>query len=179
MVSLSDASPRVVTLCRNWLADVLQWKGARNQARMHSKKLDRRKTLARRLKTYERHATRYNSAHRPQDALVVPSLQTIHSMSISDPFWEMAGLSHPDEDWAVDVNTRAGIDAFRTERSCLEELRRIARELRQLLQWAVDYATRIKELGQAADAGVYLLLTLSKVYSTPFFAFILSVLTPT
>lgn len=96
--------------------------GARNQARMHTKKIDWKKILAQRLKTYAHHASRYNTAHSPHEPLAIPSLDTINGMTVSDPSWEMAGLTHPDEDWAADPKTRTGIDAFRTQQSCYEDM---------------------------------------------------------
>lgn len=63
-------------------------------------------------------------------------------MHISDSFWEMAELSHPQEDWAVGPHTQSGIDAWRTQRSSCEEMTRIGRELRQQIQWALGYSEK-------------------------------------
>ncbi|KAH9814029.1 hypothetical protein DFH28DRAFT_895069, partial [Melampsora americana] len=96
--------------------------------------------------TYLRHATRFNESFRPATLIPTPSFESINRMKIDDPFWEIEELTHPNEDWAVDPLTRAGIDAWRIQRSAREEMRRIGRELRQQLQWALVYSTKVKDL---------------------------------
>lgn len=127
--------------------------GTSNQPRMQKLTSNRRAKLVSKYKTYARHATRYNETYEPTNVIPVPELGIIQGMPISDPFWESAGLSHPDEDWAADPKTREGIEAFRTLRSCQEEMRRIAREIRHLLQWAVEYSSQLDELRRARTEG--------------------------
>lgn len=118
---------------------------------MHGLTSDRQRKLGRRHKTYLRHAAQYNLTHGPETLIQTPSFDLVKRMNISDPFWEMAGLSHPDEDWATDPRTRAGIESWRTQRSSREEMQRIAREVRQQLQWAIDYSANLRELGHMSE----------------------------
>lgn len=119
----------------------------------------REKQMVRKYWTYSRHATSYNKKHKPTNLIPHPSLLEVQGMGISDTFWEAAGLTHPDEDWAADPLTREGITAFRMERSCGEEMRRLAREVRQLIRWAVNYQQRIDSL-QNESSGGYITLYL-------------------
>lgn len=65
-------------------------------------------------------------------------------MDITDVFWNGGSLTHPEELWATDPATQEGIQAFLTQRAAEDELRRIAREARQLLLWACDYQARVE-----------------------------------
>lgn len=119
---------------------------ARNRARYQGLGATKNATLARRHKTYLRHAERFNEHFDPNTSIQTPSCANVRRMDIADPFWEIADLDNPGEDRAVDPNTRSGIDAWRTQRSSQEEMRRIGREVRQLLLWADAYATKVTEL---------------------------------
>lgn len=74
-------------------------------------------------------------------------------MDISDPFFDCGSFTHPNEDWAVDPATQEGIQATLTVARCEEELRRIAKEARQMLSWALDYQDRIDELYRGIEDG--------------------------
>lgn len=64
-------------------------------------------------------------------------------MPVTDPFWDVGALNHPDEPWANDTSTKEGIRAYLVKRSSTEELRRIGREVRQAIHWALDYQARV------------------------------------
>lgn len=64
-------------------------------------------------------------------------------MTITDMFWDLGGLTHPEEPWATDRATRKGIRSFLVKRGAEEELRRVAREVRQLMKWSSVYQNRI------------------------------------
>lgn len=64
-------------------------------------------------------------------------------MEITDPFWDGGQLSHPDEAWASEPETKEGIQAFLTCRSAREELSRIGREVRHILQWACQHQAKL------------------------------------
>lgn len=118
----------------------------KNRARYQRLTSDKQKKLACSHRTFLRHATRFNEAFRPANLIPTPSFESINRMKIDDPFWEIEDLTHPNEDWAVDPLTRSGIDAWRIQRSSREEMRRIGRELRQQLQWALVYSSKVKDL---------------------------------
>lgn len=65
------------------------------------------------------------------------------NMDLLDPFWNEAALNHPEEPWASCQRTKDGIVAFQSRRSSEEELRRLGREVRQLMLWALDYQGRV------------------------------------
>lgn len=62
---------------------------------------------------------------------------------MTDIFWTGGALSHPDQPWASDPPTREGIMAFLVKRAADEELQRISREARQMLDWAIKYQSRL------------------------------------
>lgn len=64
-------------------------------------------------------------------------------MDLEDPFWNEGALSHPDEPWAICQSTKEGIVAFRSKQSCEEEMRRLGREIRQMMLWGIDYQVRV------------------------------------
>lgn len=64
-------------------------------------------------------------------------------MDLLDPFWDEAALHHPDEPWAACEETKRGILAFRSQRTAEEDLRRLGREVRQLMLWGLDYQLRV------------------------------------
>ncbi|KAH9822663.1 hypothetical protein DFH28DRAFT_1181544 [Melampsora americana] len=70
----------------------------------------------------------------------------LHVKHLEDPFWNIGHLTHPDEVWATDVATQLGIQAYRTFRSCDEELRRIAREVRNMIQDSLRVEDRLTNL---------------------------------
>ncbi|KAH9820127.1 hypothetical protein DFH28DRAFT_1079978 [Melampsora americana] len=85
----------------------------------------------------------YNQNFRPRPRLHEPSFDEVLGMDIEDPFWNEGALSHPDEPWASCQSTKAGIVAFRSKRSCEEEMRRMGREVRQMMLWGIDHQLRV------------------------------------
>lgn len=78
-------------------------------------------------------------------------------MDLLDPFWNAGALNHPDEPWASCNSTKEGIVAFRSQRSCEEELRCLGRECRQLMLWGIDYQSRVVRAKPNAAEGKTLL----------------------
>lgn len=100
--------------------------------------------LKSKTETYLRHAKKYNNQFKPQHRLREPTFDEVQAMDILDPFWDEVALNHPDEPWSSCQHTKDGILAFRSQRSCQEELRRLGREVRQLMLWAIDYQARVE-----------------------------------
>ncbi|EGG03984.1 uncharacterized protein MELLADRAFT_89768 [Melampsora larici-populina 98AG31] len=88
--------------------------------------------LRRKHATYWRLANDYNIEFQPDTPLDTPSLQEVEAM--------------PLKPWAIDDATQEGIEAYITICRCQEELRRIAKEARQMVCWAVEYQDKINEL---------------------------------
>jgi hypothetical protein len=74
-------------------------------------------------------------------------------MPLSDPFLNFGNLDHSQEPWAVDEATMDGIEAYITTCRCREELRRIAKEARQMVCWAVEYQEKINILRRNTMTG--------------------------
>ncbi|KAH9822477.1 hypothetical protein DFH28DRAFT_881650 [Melampsora americana] len=86
---------------------------------------------------------KYNAQFDPAQRLREPTFDEVLNMDILDPFWDEVALNHPDEPWSSCQSTKEGIMAFRSQRSCEEELRRLGREVRQLMLWGLDHQSRI------------------------------------
>lgn len=67
-------------------------------------------------------------------------------MPVTDIFWDLGGLSHPDEAWASNKHTQEGIRLYLLWRAAKEELKRIARETRQLIRWALEYQVKLDDV---------------------------------
>ncbi|EGG00732.1 uncharacterized protein MELLADRAFT_93070 [Melampsora larici-populina 98AG31] len=76
----------------------------------------------------------------------LPDLATVMAMEMDDVFWNRGELGLQDGD-----TDRDGINSFLSRRSACEELRRIAREARQMTGWANAYYDRILALGRKVN----------------------------
>ncbi|KAH9808496.1 hypothetical protein DFH28DRAFT_1087716 [Melampsora americana] len=84
--------------------------------------------------TYGLLAKDYNEQFNPETPLPTPSLQEVEAM--------------PLKAWAVDEATQDAIESYITMCHCQEELQRIAKEVKQMVCWAVDYQDKINTLRQ-------------------------------
>ncbi|PLW40905.1 hypothetical protein PCASD_10743 [Puccinia coronata f. sp. avenae] len=78
--------------------------------------------------------------------MATPTLDEVKAMDLSDHFWNMGALTHPDEPWAINVSIQKGISEYLTVIHCKEELSRIAREAQQAVKWAISRQTRLQEI---------------------------------
>lgn len=108
--------------------------------------IGKQRLVARKFQTYEGEVTKYHQTFRNADRMPCPTLADVRSLNLEDNFWDIDELTHPAEPWAIDPDTKVGIRAFLTVRSCEEELRRIAREVRQMIQSSLMMATKIDSL---------------------------------
>jgi hypothetical protein len=69
-------------------------------------------------------------------------------MEFGDPFLDCGSLTHPQEAWAVDSDTQEGIQLYLTNARCKEELRRLTKEARQTVNWAIQYQGRLDTLAK-------------------------------
>ncbi|EGG04830.1 uncharacterized protein MELLADRAFT_88562 [Melampsora larici-populina 98AG31] len=93
-----------------------------------------------------KYAVDYPNAVQPE----MPDLETVMSMPLGDPFWNRGEI--PPEEQEAAERDRLGIQSFLSRRSSEEELRRIAREVRQITGWANSYLGRITTLKQRVAA---------------------------
>lgn len=106
-------------------------------------------------KTYETHVNLYHTNYPAASALRLPTLEESRTLGLEDSFWDLGHLTHPNEAWAVDVHTQTGINAFRTVRSCEEEMRRLAREVRQLIRSALVMQEKLESLRILSERGEF------------------------
>lgn len=125
---------------------LLSYIGTSYQARINTLKQKKGVLLRKKYNTYSRHVTRYNQQRRRRDALLLPSFDEVVSMPVTHGFWDIGGLSHPEEEWASNEYTQQGIKAYLMKRAAGEELRRIARETRHLIRWALEYQEKIDSI---------------------------------
>ncbi|EGG06564.1 uncharacterized protein MELLADRAFT_86399 [Melampsora larici-populina 98AG31] len=117
---------------------------ATQQPRNEQLRTKKRALLKKKLNTYLRHAARYNAQYRPVPRLLEPTFDEVVAMDMLHPFWDEAALNHPDEPWASCQITKDGIVALRSEVSSEEEMRRLGREVRQMMGWGIDYQRRLE-----------------------------------
>jgi hypothetical protein len=123
-----------------------------------NKNADLRKKVA----TYLRHANKYNEVFDPVPKLATPTFQEVEQMEFGDPFLDCGNLTHPEEPWAVDPDTQEGIQAYLIMSRCKEELRRLSKEARQIVRWALEYQGRLDNFAKdIADGSEIIPLNLS------------------
>lgn len=93
-------------------------------------------------------AQRYNQMLEQDGApaVIIPDAAEIKRLVLSDPFWNVGDLSHPDEAWAVDQATKDGIQAYLHKSRANEEVRQVARECRQLMHSAFASDLKLQAL---------------------------------
>lgn len=140
---LYEAKVGIIELQRDW--DEPR-QGTRSQQRYKDLMNGKQKAFKQKHSAYIRQVKKYNNISHRMDRLALPNLKTLKATPIEDDFWNIGHLSHPNEPWANDRNTRIGIEAFLTERSCQEELRRIAHEVRAMMRSAIQRYGRLQSL---------------------------------
>ncbi|KAH9809220.1 hypothetical protein DFH28DRAFT_906155, partial [Melampsora americana] len=92
------------------------------------------------------HADNYNQTYRPRQAMPDPSLAKVEAMPMTNPFWDIGGLTHPEEPWATDQATCEGIQNFWVKRGAKEELQQMAYNVRQLMKCSLGYQSCIERI---------------------------------
>lgn len=95
--------------------------------------IGKQRMVTKKFNTYENEVRKYNQTFRNEVRIPCLTLATVRSLQLEDNFWDIGELTHPAEPWATDPDTKVGIQAFLTARTCEEELKRIAREVRQMI----------------------------------------------
>lgn len=118
-------------------------------ARQHSEKT---KNLRVKYQTYARRVETYHTDFPRATRVQLPEVGTVMLMSLEDAFWNRGEVDAEEHAEHAEM-FRAGIDATLLKRSAVEELRRIARELRQMIGWAIDYHERIMSFKTQIEQG--------------------------
>lgn len=116
---------------------------------------DKQKKFRSRWTTYNTAVQNYNRGRARDRRIPLLSFEEVKSYDIEHDFWNIGHLTHPNEKWAVDLNTQRGIEAFLNVRGCKEELRRIAQEVRQMVLFALSTEERLKVFSSACDKRTY------------------------
>ncbi|KAH9807463.1 hypothetical protein DFH28DRAFT_915190, partial [Melampsora americana] len=127
--------------------------GASAQQRFKDVMKQRTSAVQRKWTTYEVQVQRFRNNFPDSPALPLPTLDEVLTMHIGDAFWNIGHLTHPDEPWAVDDVTQKGIEAFRTARSCKEELRRVVREVQNVVLHALEIEGKLNDLATLSNIG--------------------------
>ncbi|EGG09946.1 uncharacterized protein MELLADRAFT_95223 [Melampsora larici-populina 98AG31] len=122
---------------------------AQYNARQLSKKTA---NLRVKYQTYERKVLKYHTDFPRATRVQLPELGFVMQMSLEDAFWNRGEVNEDELGEHAD-KFRAGIDATLLQRSALEELRRIAREVRQMIGWANEYHERIMSFKTQIEEG--------------------------
>ncbi|KAA1074588.1 hypothetical protein PGT21_012072 [Puccinia graminis f. sp. tritici] len=131
--------------------------GTRMQARFKKLMSSKMKHLKSKWTLYNQKALNYNENHSTNILVATPVFEDVRSMGLDDPFWNIGSLSHPNEPWAIDSTIKEGIEAILMSTHCNEDLRRISREARQAIKWAVekskclDMISKLLHRGQLAE----------------------------
>lgn len=119
------------------------FEGTASQQRLKNLMMRKQRLVERKYQSYKNEAEKYNQTFRNTPKIPCPSISVVRSLKLDDNFWDIGELTHPDKPWAVDPDTKVGIQVFLTVRNCEEELRRIAREVRQMIRSALHMEAKI------------------------------------
>ncbi|KAH9458248.1 hypothetical protein Pst134EB_010549 [Puccinia striiformis f. sp. tritici] len=98
------------------------------------------------LTQYTKSQAAFVEAFPDRPAPPAPQYDELLQMPANNPFWNNGILTNHNEPWAVDQSTQAGMrDVARLARA-EEEVRRIGREVRRSVRWAVHEHNRILTL---------------------------------
>ncbi|KAH9807646.1 hypothetical protein DFH28DRAFT_914048, partial [Melampsora americana] len=104
--------------------------------------------LKKKYLTFQRHVLAFNTAFPGPNPIDYLTFDEVNVMPIDHPFWDFGRLTHPQEPWAVDPRVQDGIKAHLNVTHAEDELRRIARECRQLINWSGDTYQKMSHLRQ-------------------------------
>ncbi|KAH9812856.1 hypothetical protein DFH28DRAFT_1129636 [Melampsora americana] len=106
----------------------------------------RNKALLQKYNTYRANVEAYHVSYPDSPPQQLPTFEEVKSMEITNTFWNIGHLTHPNEPWAVDLDTQTGIQAIRTARSGEEEVERISYEVQNMARWALMMEERLSNL---------------------------------
>lgn len=153
------AKPGIGRSFRNSISNQINYKthdevyspGTSDQERYKNMMVNKQRALKRKWTTYELHVKQFQTRFPDGEVLSLPTLEEISRLSLEDSFWNIGHLTHPNELWATDLATQRGIQAYRSFRSCDEELRRIARELRNTVLYSLQTERKLDDLKATCD----------------------------
>lgn len=106
-------------------------------------------------KTYETQINNYKESYPNSVMQPCPSIEELQGLPMDDIYWNVGNLTHPNEPWANDKATQEGIRDWLNFQRANEEIRRIAREVRRMLNWATKMNEKLLKLRSLIDSGEY------------------------
>ncbi|EGF98461.1 uncharacterized protein MELLADRAFT_95668 [Melampsora larici-populina 98AG31] len=123
--------------------------GARQQQYMAKHLGDRTRDVRVKYATYQRRVEKYRTEFPEAVQPDLPDLAKVMGMDMDNPFWNRGEITPKDR--AAGERDRLGIESFLSQRSSREDLRRIAREVRQMTGWANGYFDCVVGLKHRGD----------------------------
>ncbi|KAH9809610.1 hypothetical protein DFH28DRAFT_904324 [Melampsora americana] len=102
--------------------------------------------LRKKFVTFERQVLAFNGSFPDATPMECPEFNEVKSTPIEDRFWDFGRLTHPEEAWAKDVKLQDGIKWYLEVTHSEDELRRIGRECRQSIEWAIKTYKKLMDL---------------------------------
>lgn len=99
--------------------------------------------LKKKYNTFQKLVNEFNEKFPSAHPIACLDFDNIKQLPVFDPFWDIGNLTHPTEAWAIDKKTKEGIVAYRDKIHAFDELRRVGRECRQAIKWALDMDTKL------------------------------------
>ncbi|KAH9807212.1 hypothetical protein DFH28DRAFT_1101289 [Melampsora americana] len=125
--------------------------GTRMQQRSKKHLQDKQRALKDKYNVYLGNVDKFNTEYPSPQPIECPSLEEILRMSLADHFWDIGQLTHPEEAWAVDQDTRDGIQAYLDASHSHDEIRRVGRECRQAAKWALDRQEKLSAFSTSLE----------------------------
>ncbi|WAQ84054.1 hypothetical protein PtA15_4A505 [Puccinia triticina] len=95
------------------------------------------------VNTYNRHLDAFHVAFPDRPILERAVYDSILRMEPDDIFWKDGVFTNHEEPWAIDPDTQDGMRLVARQQRAREEARRIGREMRRAIRWAVTEHQRI------------------------------------
>lgn len=131
---------------------IIMYVGTKVQQNLKDLMKKKQMLFKRKWESYRSQVTKYNDIS-PLSDLPCPTLDNAKGLPCEDIFWNVGALSHPMERWAVDQGTIEGIQSYLKHRSSSEELRRIGREIRQMVLAAFVTQQKLDDVGVKCSSG--------------------------
>lgn len=119
--------------------------GTSTQEKMKNNTTSKQKAFTKKWKTFHYDIDKCTRTQSSVEPLINYMVEEAKSPSFEHTFWNSGHLTHPNEYWAVEKNTQIGLQVYLFYH-CNEELRRIARAVRQQLKRAILTASRIADV---------------------------------
>jgi len=103
---------------------------------------------------YTIRAEEYNATYLPEIEIDTPTFDEVKELGMDQPFCMIGSLDHPKEPWANQLNTKKGIEAYLVIEHCHDELKRISREARQAVKWAIQQMPKLLMLSDDSQIGI-------------------------